>query len=61
MALSVDGKQVADGKAGGPIPQQPRAGLFVGKSGRGAVGDFESPNAFDGKISNVRVKAGAGK
>lgn len=61
LALLVDGKQVAAGKAAGPIPSQPKAGFFVGKAGRGAVGDYEVPNAFAGKITNVRVNAEAGK
>jgi hypothetical protein len=61
LALLVDGKQVAEGKAPGPIPQQPRAGLLVGKAGPGVVGEYESPDTFNGKITNVSVKAIAGK
>jgi hypothetical protein len=61
MTLSVDGKQVADGKAAGPIPTQPKAGFFVGKAGKAAVGDYEAPDPFAGKVTNVRVKAKAGK
>jgi hypothetical protein len=61
LALLVDGKSVAEGKASGPIPSQPKAGLFVGKSGNGAVGEYETPDAFSGKISNVNVKATEGK
>lgn len=58
MTLSVDGKQVAEGKAAGPIPIQPRAGLSVGKAGVGkGPGDFETPTDFSGKIYNVRVNA----
>ena len=34
LALLVDGKQVAEGKAAGLIPQQPRAGFSVGTAGR---------------------------
>jgi arylsulfatase A len=57
MALLVDGKQVADGKAAGPIPQQPRAGMSVGNAGGGrGVGDFETPGEFAGTITNVQVK-----
>ena len=59
LALLVDGKQVAQGKAAGLIPQQPRAGLFVGTGGRGAVGDYVAPDPFQGKVSNVRIKATA--
>jgi arylsulfatase A-like enzyme len=59
LFLLVDGKQVAQGKAAGPIPQQPKAGFSVGTSGRGAVGDYVAPDPFSGKVSNVRVKATA--
>jgi len=58
MSLLVDGKQVADGKAGGLIAQQPAGGLWIGETGRGAVGDYTAPNPFKGKVTNVRVKAG---
>jgi arylsulfatase A len=59
LALLVDGKQVAEGKAAGLIAEQPRAGLWVGTTGNGAVGDYAAPNPFNGKVSNVRVKATA--
>jgi len=59
LALRVDGKQVAEGKAAGLILQQPRAGFSVGTAGRGAVGDYVAPNPFHGKITNVRVKTTA--
>ena len=59
LALLVDGKQVAEGKAAGLIPQQPRAGFSVGTAGRGAVGDYVTPNPFKGKVTNVRVKTAA--
>ena len=65
MSLSVDGKQVAEGKAAGPIPQQPRAGLFIGKAGGKAggkaVGEFEPPDPFSGKVTNVQVQAAVAK
>jgi arylsulfatase A len=61
LALLVDGKQVAEGKASGPIPQQPKAGFLVGKAGPGVVGEFESPDPFNGKITDVSVKATGGK
>ncbi len=56
MAIVVDGKQVAQGKAPGLMGQQPGGGLFVGSSGRGAVGDYVAPDTFQGKVTNVRVK-----
>ncbi|HEY2589327.1 MAG TPA: sulfatase-like hydrolase/transferase [Tepidisphaeraceae bacterium] len=62
MALLVDGQKAAEGKAPGPVPQQPRAGLFVGKPpARGPVVDLEAPAEFAGKITNVRVNAATGK
>jgi hypothetical protein len=61
MALLVDGKRVAEGKAAGPIPQQPKAGFSVGAAGRGAVSDYVAPNPFNGKITNVRVKTTAAR
>jgi hypothetical protein len=60
MALFVDGKQVAEGKARGLIGQQPGNGLSVGDTLRNAVGDYTTPNPFKGKVENVRVKASAG-
>ena len=59
LAILVDGKQVAEGKAAGLISQQPRAGLSVGSAGAAAVGDYAAPNPFAGKVTNVRVKATA--
>ncbi len=56
LALSVNGKQVAAGKAAGLIRQQPKAGFVVGKAGFGAVGDYETPDPFDGNITNVRIR-----
>ena len=61
LALLVDGKQVAEGKAGGLIGQQPKAGLSVGVTAKAAVGDYTAPFNFAGKITNVRVKAAAPK
>jgi len=61
MALLVDGKPVAEGTAAGPIPEQPKAGFSVGSTLRGAVGEYEVPNPFTGKVTNVSVKATAGK
>ena len=59
LALLVDGKQVAEGKAAGLIMQQPRAGLSVGSAIAAAVGDYAAPNPFAGKVTNVRVKVTA--
>jgi hypothetical protein len=56
LALLVDGKQVAQGKAAGLIPQQPKAGFSVGTAGFAVVGDYVASNPFPGKVTNVRVK-----
>ena len=56
LVISVDGKQVAAGRAAGLIDSQPRAGFSVGDA-QVAVGDYPAPNPFKGKIANVRVKA----
>ncbi len=54
--LLVGDKIIAQGKAAGLIPKQPKAGLIVGSSRRGGVGDYDSPDTFSGKVSNVQVK-----
>jgi arylsulfatase A-like enzyme len=59
LALLVDGKQVAVGKAAGPIPQQPRAGLSVGTAGHRVVDSHLVSAPFHGKVTNVRVEAAA--
>ena len=59
LALLVDGKQVAEGKAAGLISQQPRAGFSVGTANSGAVGNYNAPNPFNGQVTNVRVKTTA--
>jgi hypothetical protein len=63
MNLLVDGKKVAEGKAPGPIPLQPKAGLSVGKTVNGGkgVGENEPTGEFEGKISNVHVNATGAK
>jgi arylsulfatase A len=57
MALAVDDKPVAAGKAAGPIPSQPRAGLTVGAAAKNSVTETELPATFAGKVTNVRVRA----
>ncbi len=61
MALLVGGKQVAEGKAGGLITEQPKAGLSVGETAKATVGGYAAPCTFAGKISNVQVRASAPK
>ena len=56
ITLSVNDKPVAKGKASGPIDAQPGRGLSIGAD-NGTVGDYSGPNAFDGKVENVTVRA----
>ena len=55
LTLSVNGQKVAEGRASGLIPTQPGDGLTIGNDGKAAVGDYDAPNAFAGKIENVKV------
>jgi arylsulfatase A len=61
LGLSVNGKPVADGKAAGLIPQQPRAAFTVGKAGNAVVGDYPASTSFEAKVTNVQVNAAAAK
>lgn len=54
ITLKVAGKQVAEGRAPGLIQKRPARGLTVGRD-EGSVGDYSSPNPFNGRISNVRL------
>jgi arylsulfatase A len=55
LKLLVNDAEVAEGKAPGPIPQQPKAAFLVGQSGPNAVADYETSSTFHGKVTNVRV------
>lgn len=55
MTLSVEGRQVAEGRAPGLLTAQPARGLAVG-SDDGPVGDYAAPNRFTGKIENVTLR-----
>ena len=54
VTLSVDGEKVGEGKAS-LIPKQPGEGLNVGGDGKNAVGEYEAPNEFGGKVENATV------
>jgi len=56
ITISVDGQAVASGHAPGLIGAQPGRGLTVGLNHQ-PIGDYAAPNAFAGKIENVRVQA----
>lgn len=55
MELLVEGKLVARGKAPGTIPTQPQDGLSVGHDEKSAVGDYESPFPFKGRVESLQV------
>jgi len=54
LALSIDGKEVAKGKAS-LIETQPTDGLEVGRDDKGLVGDYQGPNPLKGKVKEVRI------
>ncbi len=49
---------MADSRSPGLIPSQPKDGLNVKRDELTAAGDYEAPNAFDGIVRNIQVKAG---
>jgi len=55
VKLTVDGKQVGEGKLAGLIDRRPGEGLTVGNDGGAAVGEYTAPHAFTGKVANVTV------
>lgn len=57
LTLAVDGKEVARGKAPGPIPAQPAEEMSIGKDTNVAVGDYTAPHPLQGKVENVQVVA----
>lgn len=58
MALAVNGKQVAEGNAGGLIPKQPQDALSIGEDAQTAVGNYDAPNVLRGKVTNVKIATG---
>jgi len=55
IALEVSGKQVATGKAPGPLPAQPGDPLACGFDPHTAVGPYAVPNRFRGRIRDAIV------
>ncbi len=55
ITLSVSGKQVASGKAPGPLPAQPGDPLACGSDPHTAVGPYPVPSRFPGVIRNAIV------
>jgi arylsulfatase len=58
MKLGVNGKQVAEGNAGGLIPKQPQDALSIGEDARTAVGDYPAPNPLKGNVTNIKITTG---
>lgn len=56
LTLWINGKSVAEGRAGGTLQSQPGEGLSVGDDGNSSVGDYAAPNPFAGRVENVLVK-----
>ncbi|MEK7949595.1 sulfatase-like hydrolase/transferase [Luteolibacter soli] len=55
VKLSVDGKQVGEGKLASLIERRPGEGLTVGNDGGAPVGEYAAPHTFSGKVANVTV------
>ena len=54
--LSVNGKTVTSGKTPGTLTTMPIDGLQVGRDANGAVGDYQEPFAYSGKVTlNLKI------
>ena len=58
MTLAINQKIVAQGKASGRIPVQPKDELSTGEDTLSAVGNYAPPNRFKGKVENVTIDNG---
>ena len=56
VTITVGGQQVAVGHVPGTLAQQPQDGLQVGQDIKGAVGDYQAPFEFQGKVDVVVVE-----
>jgi arylsulfatase len=56
MALLVDGKTVAEGKAPGPVAGEPGDSLQIGADLIKPVGEYAVPNPFAGTIRRIRLE-----
>ena len=56
MNLLINGESAATAKAPGAIPGMPSDGLDVGADRGAAVGPYQTPNPFSGKIASVIVE-----
>ena len=55
VKLTVDGKQIGDGKLASLIESRPGQGLTIGSDGGAPVGEYAAPHAYAGKVTNVTV------
>ncbi len=51
VTLRIDGKPVAQGSTPGPLSSMPLDGLQVGRDLKGAVGEYDEPFAYPGKLT----------
>ena len=58
MTLSLDGKQVASGNAGGPLPRQPAENFCVGHDDKVTVDHYDGKARLQAVVSHLRVQAG---
>jgi arylsulfatase len=58
VVLQVNGREAATGKAAGLLTAMPIDGLQVGSDTAGAVGSYQGPFPFAGKIRRVTVEVG---
>ncbi len=56
IGMKADGELVATGTVPGSMTKMPIDGLQVGRDAKGAVGEYESPFAFEGKIDSVTIE-----
>ena len=55
MTLSLDGKQVARGKADGTLGKQPAESFCVGHDDKVTVDDYDGKAQFKGAIRNLKI------
>ena len=56
ITLKVNGEAVASKEIGGLLAKEPVLGLFLGGDGVHAVGDYEVPNLFNGKLISHEIE-----
>ncbi len=61
LVLSVDGEEVASADSPGFLTQQPAIGMYLGQDFQDAVGPYQVPNSFNGKLLGHSVEVAAVK